>query len=193
MASSNSVHAPTHGVIQLGLKLPLGLPELVGPSSCSDSLPRAGAALGSPGGPSTRVGSCAGEALMLVAHDVDAVQGRVGLENYCKEERCNPHGPAIRFPFRLKGKQSIHCGYHGFDLSCTNDEVVLEMPSSSDNLFVERIDYTSQEIEIYYYQNANTPEKIFDLCLSSSPLQFVPGPDNYNYTLFSCPYSEERQ
>ncbi|KAI5344534.1 hypothetical protein L3X38_012411 [Prunus dulcis] len=118
---------------------------------------------------------------LLIIVDVDAVQGGVGLENYCTEERCNPHGPAIRFPFRLKGKQSIHCGYHGFDLS-----------SSSDNLFVERIDYTSQEIEIYYYQNTNRPEKIFDLCLSSSPLQFVPGPDNYNYTLFSCPYSEER-
>ncbi|ONI21458.1 hypothetical protein PRUPE_2G067000 [Prunus persica] len=82
--------------------------------------------------------------------------------------------------------------YHGFDLSCTNDnKIVLKMPASSNNLFVERIDYTSQEIEIYYRSN-HPPREFFDLSLSSSPLQFMPGPHNYNYTLFSCPYLEER-
>ncbi|XP_034203553.1 rust resistance kinase Lr10-like [Prunus dulcis] len=128
---------------------------------------------------------------LLIVVDVDAVHRGVGLE-ICTQARCKPDGPAIRFPFQLKGKQSIHCGYHGFDLSCTNDnEIVLKMPASSDNLFVERIDYTSQEIEIYYRSN-HPPREFFDLSLSSSPLQFMPGPHNYNYTLFSCPYLEER-
>ncbi|CAL9006151.1 unnamed protein product, partial [Prunus brigantina] len=128
---------------------------------------------------------------LLIVVDVDAVHGGVGLE-ICREARCKPDGPAIRFPFRLKGKQSIHCGYHGFDLSCTNDnQTVLEMPSSSNNLFVEKIKYTSQEIEIYY-NNDYPSGNIFFFSLSSSPLQFVPGHNNYNYTLFSCSYLRGR-
>ncbi|CAB4269132.1 unnamed protein product [Prunus armeniaca] len=125
---------------------------------------------------------------LLIVVDVYAVHGGVGLE-ICKEERCKPDGPAIRFPFRLKGKQSIYCGYHGFDLSCTNDnQTLLEMPSSSNNLFVEKIKYTSQEIEISY---VNYPGNILNFSLSSSPLQFVPGHNYYNYTLFSCSYPRE--
>ncbi|VVA34528.1 PREDICTED: rust resistance kinase Lr10 [Prunus dulcis] len=128
---------------------------------------------------------------LLIVVDVDAVHGGVDLK-ICREARCKPDGPAIRFPFRLKGKQPIHCGYHGFDLSCTNDnQTLLQMPSSSSNLFVEKIKYTSQEIEIYY-RNDYPSGNIFYFSLSSSPLQFVPGPDNYNYTLFSCSYPRER-
>ncbi|BFG20894.1 hypothetical protein CerSpe_071680 [Prunus speciosa] len=56
---------------------------------------------------------------LLTVVDVDAVHRGVGLE-ICTQARCKPDGPAIRFPFQLKGKQSIHCGYHGFDMSCTN-------------------------------------------------------------------------
>ncbi|BBG97118.1 Protein kinase superfamily protein [Prunus dulcis] len=100
--------------------------------------------------------------------DVDAVHGGVDLK-ICREARCKPDGPAIRFPFRLKGKQPIHCGYHGFDLSCTNDnQTLLQMPSSSSNLFVEKIKYTSQEIEIYY-RNDYPSGNIFYFSLSSSP------------------------
>ncbi|BBG96825.1 Protein kinase superfamily protein [Prunus dulcis] len=128
---------------------------------------------------------------LLIVVDVDAVHRGVGLE-ICTQARCTPDGPAIRFPFQLKGSSESIVAYHGFDLSCTNDnEIVLKMPASSDNLFIERIDYTSQEIEIYYRSN-HPPREFFDLSLSSSPLQFMPGPHNYNYTLFSCPYLEER-
>ncbi|CAL8120080.1 unnamed protein product [Prunus armeniaca] len=127
---------------------------------------------------------------LLIVVDVYAVHGGVGLE-ICKEERCKPDGPAIRFPFRLKGKQSIHCGYHGFDLSCTKDsQTLLEMSSPSNNLFVEKIKYTSQEIEMYYHSDI-PPGNIFNFSLSSSPLQFVPGHNYYNYTLFRCSYPRE--
>lgn len=110
--------------------------------------------------------------LLIVVH-VDALDGGVGSE-ICSEERCKPEGPDIRFPFRLKGsKQSIHCGYHGFDLSCYDNETVLEMPSSSNNLFVEKIKYASPEIEIYYTDDY-PPREILNLSFSSSPLQFAP-------------------
>ncbi|XP_021830977.1 rust resistance kinase Lr10-like, partial [Prunus avium] len=136
---------------------------------------------------------------LLIVLDVDAVHGGI----ICREARCKPDGPAIRFPFRLikgKGKQSTHCGYHGFDLSCTDDnQTLLEMPSSSNNLFVEKINYASQEIEIsdplgniFNFSLSSFFFLVRNFSLSSSPLQFVPGHNNYNYTLFSCPFSEAR-
>ncbi|XP_048436621.1 rust resistance kinase Lr10-like [Pyrus x bretschneideri] len=111
---------------------------------------------------------------------------RVVPEN-CKEvSYCEHHGPAIRFPFRLKG-QPFQCGYHGFDLSCTNGgQTVLEMPSSSNKLIVETINYASQEIGVYF-QYGCPPKDIFNFSLSSSTFQFVHGPSDANYTLFSCP------
>ncbi|KAM1285124.1 hypothetical protein ACFX2I_027934 [Malus domestica] len=117
---------------------------------------------------------------------VSTVYGdRVVPEN-CKEvSYCEHHGPAIRFPFRLKG-QPFQCGYHGFDLSCTTDgRTVLEMPSSSNKLIVETIDYASQEIGVYF-QNDCLPKDIFKFNLSSSTFQFVHGPFDTTYTLFSC-------
>lgn len=115
---------------------------------------------------------------------VSTVYGdRVVPEN-CKEvSYCEHHGPAIRFPFRLKGQP---CGCHGFDLSCTTDgRTVLEMPSSSNKLIVETINYASQEIGVYF-QNDCPPKDIFKFNLSSSTFQFVHGPFATDYTLFSC-------
>lgn len=126
--------------------------------------------------------------LLIVA---GLVHGGVCLEN-CMETRCKPHGPTIRFPFRIKGRQPNHCGYEGFDISCTNDkQTVLEiMPSSANKFFVKKINYASQEIEIYY-QIGCPPQQVFDLnSLSSSPFKFVEG--GRNYTIFSCPSSKER-
>nr|WPF47131.1 receptor kinase 1 [Fragaria x ananassa] len=135
--------------------------------------------------------------------DVDIiVHGEsVGPEN-CTEVRCKRHGPVIRFPFRLKGMQPLHCGYPGFDLSCTTDnQTVLQINSSSaDKFLVKRIDYTAQEIEIYLYnshydyfndfQYICIPRQIFEL--SSSPFEFSDAQRKTNYTIFSCPPSDKR-
>nr|XP_011468673.1 PREDICTED: probable receptor-like protein kinase At1g67000 [Fragaria vesca subsp. vesca] len=122
---------------------------------------------------------------------VELVHGGVGLE-HCIETRCKHHGPTVRFPFRIRGSQPNHCGYEGFDISCTNDkQTVLEvMPLSASKFFVKSINYASQEIEIYY-QIGCPPQQVFDLIslLSSSPFKFVEG--GRNYTLFSCPSSKE--
>ncbi|XP_050111225.1 rust resistance kinase Lr10-like isoform X2 [Malus sylvestris] len=111
---------------------------------------------------------------------------RVAPEKCTEVSNCEHNGPAIRFPFRLKGKP-LQCGYHGFVLSCTNDnQTVLEMPSSSNNLIVETINYASQEIGVYF-QSDCPPTDIFKFNLSSSTFQFVHGPVDTNFTLFSCP------
>ncbi|XP_062019457.1 rust resistance kinase Lr10-like [Rosa rugosa] len=141
--------------------------------------------------------------LIVTVLDVDIVVhgGSVGPEN-CTQARCKDHGPAIRFPFRLKGMQPLHCGYPGFDLSCNKDkQTVLQItPSSADKFLVKRIDYTAQEIEIYIYnkhydyyddfKDICIPRQIFEL--SSSPFEFSDAQRKTDYTIFSCPPSDER-
>ncbi|KAM5584993.1 rust resistance kinase Lr10-like [Rosa sericea] len=120
--------------------------------------------------------------LLLIFVEVDVVHGGgVGLED-CTETRCGSYGPPIRFPFRLKGRQPVHCGYPGFDLSCTNDnKTLLEIPSSS-KLYVRRINYTSQVIQTYFGLEYCLARDIF--YHGSSPFKFVG-----NASLFSCPPS----
>ena len=49
----------------------------------------------------------------------------------CKEARCADGEPTIGFPVRLMGQQPEHCGYPGFELSCTEDnQTMLELPHS---------------------------------------------------------------
>ncbi|KAL6321106.1 hypothetical protein AAG906_012878 [Vitis piasezkii] len=68
-----------------------------------------------------------------------------GRQDGCKESRCSAHGPVIRFPFRLK-HQPNHCGYPGFEISCSEEKrTMLELPYSV-KLSVQKINYTSQEI-----------------------------------------------
>ncbi|XP_024927218.2 rust resistance kinase Lr10 isoform X2 [Ziziphus jujuba] len=42
-------------------------------------------------------------------------------QNHCEEVQSCGRQP-IRFPFRLKDRQSVSCGYPGFDLSCTQKD-----------------------------------------------------------------------
>ncbi|PRQ32549.1 putative glycerophosphodiester phosphodiesterase, protein kinase RLK-Pelle-LRK10L-2 family [Rosa chinensis] len=121
--------------------------------------------------------------LLLIFVDADVVHGGVGPED-CKEARCSSDGPVIQFPFRLKGRQPVHCGYPGFDLSCTKDkETLLEMPSSS-KLFVREINYTSQKIQAYPQLGCLDKDIFYQ---GSSAFKYVG-----NTILFSCPPSTLR-
>ncbi|BFG34907.1 hypothetical protein CerSpe_211810 [Prunus speciosa] len=104
----------------------------------------------------------------------------------CRETRCGPEGPAIRFPFRLKDRQPIHCGLPaGFDLSCTDDNrTMLEMPSSA-KLFVYEINYRSHVIGARISDGC-LPREIF-YSNGSSPFEFIG-----RASLFSCPPSTVR-
>ncbi|KAJ6760289.1 RING/U-BOX SUPERFAMILY PROTEIN [Salix purpurea] len=119
--------------------------------------------------------------LLLVSHGV-------GLEDMCREERCKKHGPVIRFPFRIKGKQPDHCGYPGFDLSCTDrKETLLELPTSV-KLYVNEIDYASQMI-IARDPDECLPKQLRNFSLSRSP--FGSGYKGLsNYSFFNCTSSK---
>ncbi|CAL9000265.1 unnamed protein product [Prunus brigantina] len=108
----------------------------------------------------------------------------VGHED-CRETRCGLEGPAIRFPFRVKGRQPIHCGIRGFDLSCTDDNrTVLEMPSSP-KLSIFEINYRSHAIGARLSDSCS-PSEIFNNN-GSSPFEFVG-----RASFFSCPPSTVR-
>uniref|UniRef100_A0A5B7AH41 Protein kinase domain-containing protein n=1 Tax=Davidia involucrata TaxID=16924 RepID=A0A5B7AH41_DAVIN len=103
----------------------------------------------------------------------------------CKVARCRDNGPAIRFPFRLKHRQPDHCGYPGFDLSCTqNNDTVLELPLSV-KASVKKIDYKSQLIHINGLDGC-LPQQIRSLKnLSASPFLLVQ--EYYSdFTLLNC-------
>jgi len=115
----------------------------------------------------------------------------VGLgegQNGCDEFPCGSLGPAIRFPFRLNS-QPHHCGYPGFNLSCTHrNETVLQLPIFV-KFFVKNIDYKSQVIEVY------DPDQCFlrqlhTLNLTSSPFQILKQHHRYDYALFNCSSTE---
>ncbi|VFQ69143.1 unnamed protein product [Cuscuta campestris] len=64
----------------------------------------------------------------------------------CRETICG--GIAVKFPFRIVDRQpAAACGYPGFDLSCSSDRLLLELPNSV-NLSVSFIDYAYQSIDV---------------------------------------------
>ncbi|KAK7829118.1 putative ring-h2 finger protein atl21a [Quercus suber] len=101
----------------------------------------------------------------------------------CEETRCGDDGPTIKFPFWLKGQQPEHCGYPGFELSCTEDDyTMLELPHSG-KLYVKDIDYyMEQRIYLYYPDGCNDPRLVPNL--TSSPFSF--SYHMYKYTFFNC-------
>jgi hypothetical protein len=115
----------------------------------------------------------------------------VGLgegQNGCDEFPCGSLGPAIRFPFRLDN-QPPHCGYRGFNLSCTDrNETVLQLPILV-KFFVKNIDYKSQVIEVYDPDHC-FPRQLHRLNLPSSPFRILKQQDQYDFALFNCSSTE---
>ncbi|KAG5558796.1 hypothetical protein RHGRI_008675 [Rhododendron griersonianum] len=103
----------------------------------------------------------------------------------CTPKTCSDHGPPIRFPFRLKNHHPQHCGYPGFDLSCSpnNTATVLDLPNSV-KVLVTHIDYKSRLIHIKD-PNSCFPQQLQNLHLSTTPFQFAD--TVYSFSLFSCP------
>lgn len=105
-------------------------------------------------------------------------------QDECKVSRCSGNGPAVRFPFRLKGRQPVHCGYPGFDLWCAaSNRTVMQLPFSV-KLYVKKIDYKSQSIQVYDPDGC-LPRQLPNLNLSASPFSFIVY-DYQNYSLFNC-------
>ncbi|KAF8379694.1 hypothetical protein HHK36_029138 [Tetracentron sinense] len=104
-----------------------------------------------------------------------------GTEN-CVNSTCGANRPIIRFPFRIKDRQSDRCGYPGFELTCNDqNETILELPFSG-KFRVKGIEYDAQEIRI------NDPDncllgRLLHLNLSGTPFK---GFNPQKYTFFNC-------
>ena len=117
----------------------------------------------------------------------------------CQPKSCKHGGPIVRYPFRLKGRQTDHCGSNGFDLSCNNkNQTVLELPKSV-KLLVKRIDYVHQKIQVYD-EDGCVQNQLPNLKLSASPFMLsLASPDDYYYygstlhdfTLFNCSVEDQ--
>ncbi|KAK9042609.1 hypothetical protein V6N11_017676 [Hibiscus sabdariffa] len=103
----------------------------------------------------------------------------------CREQRCG-HGPPIRFPFRLKGLHSHHCGYGtGFHVSCSStNATVIELPASLE-LVVSKIDYEAQLLHLSDPTTTLIQGFPF-LNLSNSPFHFGSLYSVLNYSVFNC-------
>ena len=122
------------------------------------------------------------------------ISAKIDSVDHCVESRCSENGPAIRFPFRLKGIQPERCGYNSsFDLYCTErNQTMLQLPSSV-KLFVKKIDYKSQVITVSHPENCIVSE-LANLNISASPFLYnYPYYYTYigNFTLFTCPVVSE--
>ncbi|KAJ9679793.1 hypothetical protein PVL29_021643 [Vitis rotundifolia] len=108
------------------------------------------------------------------------VEMRGGRDECMTSNRCGDQGPLIQFPFRLKD-QPRHCGYPGFELSCTdNNQTMLELPVSV-KLLVKNITYKSREIIVQDQDNC-LARQLRNLNLAASPFQF-----NFeDFTFFDC-------
>ncbi|XP_016726052.1 putative RING-H2 finger protein ATL21A [Gossypium hirsutum] len=127
----------------------------------------------------------------------------VPIQDDCKVQRCNHQDPPVRFPFRLEGQQSPHCGYPhpGFQLSCSeNKQTLLRIPRSL-KLLVKHKDYEAQRIDLYVPGRCLW-KQLFYLNLSAFPFaEEQPGfsrlkvyrsqPAESNYTLFECSSQEK--
>ena len=108
------------------------------------------------------------------------ISGGSQHDEYCKAARCSPPaGPVIRFPFWLKHRQPDHCGYPGFELSCSEkNQTLLELPSYSAKLWVKKINYTSQEMIVRHLDDYCLQRQHHILNLSASPFHF-----SYDYSI----------
>ncbi|KAI8005579.1 Rust resistance kinase Lr10 [Camellia lanceoleosa] len=127
--------------------------------------------------------------------------------------RCGDNGPDIRFPFWLKDHQPNHCGYPGFQLSCSpTKDTLLDLPFfGTAKVFVMRIDYKDQSLYIHDPSDCFLEQLLLNLNhnLSAFPFKFsppyLPLPVKFSplyqpsfleflrhyrrkFSLFSCPY-----
>lgn len=104
---------------------------------------------------------------------------------------CSDQGPEVRFPFRFRD-QPDHCGYPGFELSCTEKkQIVLDLPYSV-KLLVKKINYTTQEILVQDPENC-IPKQLQNLNSAASPFQFkLENPsDNFeDFAFVNCSLSK---
>lgn len=87
----------------------------------------------------------------------------------CPSTRCNQKDPNIRFPFRLK-TQPTNCGLEDFEISCSNSNNLIRLPSSTNNeYYVQQISYSDSSFTIIDVNDTICPlQSLLSLNLNSS-------------------------
>ncbi|CAI9274520.1 unnamed protein product [Lactuca saligna] len=99
----------------------------------------------------------------------------------CVPTSCSPTGPQVRFPFRIRGLQPSHCGFPGFDLSCSKRNRTILHLTSSRSYIVNRISYGAQII--YIDPEFCRPKRIGDFRLTGTPFDFS---SVRSYNFYNC-------
>ncbi|KAL3331486.1 hypothetical protein AABB24_035022 [Solanum stoloniferum] len=108
----------------------------------------------------------------------------VSSVDVCNPASCSDMGiaPEIRFPFRLKDRQSDRCGYPGFDLSCNErGQTIMSLPHSGDFLVTE-IDYSAQSLMLYD-PDFCLVKRLIGFNITNSPFK---ANHQRNYTIVRC-------
>ncbi|KAK9103849.1 hypothetical protein Sjap_021103 [Stephania japonica] len=129
--------------------------------------------------------------IFLVVSSEEVIASKIDehFDDGSAETRCSRHGPSIRFPFSLNSRRNIGSGYHGFELSCTNQrDTVLQLPHGGGFLVTE-INYMRQEIRVSDPDGCIV-RRLLHLNLSSSPFSQIKD-GSYYYdsnllTIFNC-------
>ena len=121
--------------------------------------------------------------LFLISLFVEEMRGSPSQDDQCmtSSNGCGQEGVVIQFPFRLK-HQPYHCGYPGFELSCSeNNQTMLELPDSV-KFLVKNIFYKSQEIIVQDPDDC-LARQLANLSLAASPFRLKSKQD---FTFFNC-------
>ncbi|KAJ0037734.1 hypothetical protein Pint_22128 [Pistacia integerrima] len=111
--------------------------------------------------------------LLLPCTESKTSGGNITSE-FCPITNCSEEGPTIRFPFRLNTQPNF-CGHEGFELSCSNNNTILHLPSSSSDYYVQEISYRDSIITIRDVQETTCPiQSLLPFNITNSKFFFFP-------------------
>ncbi|KAJ0037731.1 hypothetical protein Pint_22125 [Pistacia integerrima] len=111
--------------------------------------------------------------LLLPCTESKTSGGNITSE-FCPITNCSEKGPTIRFPFRLNTQPNF-CGHEGFELSCSNNNTILHLPSSSSDYYVQEISYRDSIITIRDVQETSCPiQSLLSFNITNSNFFFFP-------------------
>ncbi|KAI5344173.1 hypothetical protein L3X38_012050 [Prunus dulcis] len=110
-------------------------------------------------------------------------------QDTCKKLKCGDKGPAVYFPFSLKGGHPDQCVFPGFVLSCNEKhETILELPipfKFAVKFAVKSIDYKAQAVQLSDPEGCLLVKLLKVFNKSTSPFHF--SKDHMtDLTLFNC-------
>ncbi|KAJ6308611.1 hypothetical protein OIU76_018237 [Salix suchowensis] len=101
------------------------------------------------------------------------------FESNCPMVKCSHDGPAIRFPFRVPGRQPPNCGRPGFDLVCKENTTMIDFPTYGP-LVVKSISYDIRKLALLDPKNC-VHEVFLNLNPSGTPFQYYYLLKNFTY------------